>query len=86
MVEMCPDAINKLQVIYENVSSGSTSESWSHVASSCRRVIKDVAESIFPSRSVPITVNGKELTVNDSAFINRILPGMKVFCPILKCF
>ena len=34
MVEMCPDAINKLQVIYENVSSGSTSEYWSHVASS----------------------------------------------------
>lgn len=71
MVSICPDAINKLQVTYENVISGTSSESWSHVASTCRRIIKDVADVLFPAQSKPIIFDGKEHRVDDSAYINR---------------
>jgi hypothetical protein len=77
MVSICPDAINKLQVTYENVISGTSSESWSHVASTCRRIIKDVADVLFPAQSKPISFEGKEYRVDDGAYINRILTGIK---------
>jgi hypothetical protein len=77
MVLLCPDAINKLKVTYENVSTGATSESWSHVASSCRRILKDVADAIFPPQSQPITIDGKEHSVDDRAYLNRIRAGLK---------
>ena len=77
LIVLCPEAINKLQVVYENVSSGDTPERWSHVASSCRRVIKDVADSIFPAQSNPIAVNERKHKVDDSAYINRMLAGIR---------
>lgn len=76
MVDLCPDAINKLQVAYENTSS-TNPESWSHVASSCRRIINDVADTIFPAHSQPVKVDGKEYAVTDEKFINRIIVGLK---------
>jgi len=77
MVSICPNAINKLQVTYENVVSGTSSESWSHVASTCRRILKDVADVIFPAQLEQIVSEGKEHRVDDSAYINRILTGIK---------
>jgi hypothetical protein len=76
MVSLCPDAINKLQVAYENASSANP-ESWSHVASSCRRIINDVADTIFPAQPQPVKVDGKEYSVTDDKFINRIIVGLK---------
>jgi hypothetical protein len=77
MASICPDAINKLRVTYENVISTTSSESWSHVASSCRRIIKDVADVMFPAQSKSVISDGKEHRVDDSAYINRILTGIK---------
>jgi len=70
MVSICPDAINKLQVTYENVISATSSESWSHVTSTCRRIIKDVADVIFPAQSKPVILESKEHRVDESAYIN----------------
>lgn len=77
MVDLCPNAINKLQVAYENASRANP-ESWSHVASSCRRIIHDVADTIFLPQQEPIKLNGKEYAVDDSKSINRIYAGLKL--------
>lgn len=77
LVNFCPSAINKLQTAYDDAST-SDPESWSHVASSCRRIIKDVADAIFPAQSQPIKVNGKEYIVNESAYINRIIVALRL--------
>lgn len=76
MVNLCPDAINKLQIAYEN-ASGSNPELWSHVAASCRRIVNDVANAIFPAQKEPITLDGKQYIVTDDKSINRIIVGLK---------
>ena len=43
-----PDAVVKLVSVYNNLSSGN-SEDWSNAAHSCRRVLQDLADAVFPS-------------------------------------
>ena len=76
MIEICPNVIDKLIVIYENLRNGN-SESFSHVASSCRRIIKDVADVIFPAKNEPIIISGQKVKVDEKSYINRIHEGLK---------
>ena len=76
MVDICPDAINKLQVAYENATSNNP-EAWSHVGSSCRRLLKEVADAIFPPQTVLVDSDGRKHSVNESNYINRILAAIK---------
>ena len=49
------------QYLSMKIIKNENSESYSHVASSCRRIIKDVADGIFPAKKEPIIVDGKKL-------------------------
>jgi hypothetical protein len=49
MIDLRPDdAINKQQAAYGDVAAASP-ESWSHITSSCRSILKDVADTISPA-------------------------------------
>ena len=67
LLDTCPGAIEKFMSAYERLSSTS-SEDWSHALTAARRVIKDLADSIYPPRE---TRQG-ERNLGQDQYINRL--------------
>ena len=73
--EHLPDSIKRFSAIYTNLQSENP-EDWSNAVHSCRRILKDLADAIFPP-SDPIIKNidgkDKEIKLGEDQYINRIL-------------
>jgi|GEM_PF-1510392 hypothetical protein len=70
---ICPDAIKKFVAAYERLSSDNPEE-WSQAMSSCRNVLKEFADYVFPARKEPYKKrNGEPLLVTDNSYKNRLL-------------
>ncbi len=67
LLDICPDAIEKFMSAYERLGSAS-SEDWSLALTACRRVIKAVADAIFPPTKE--LRNGRKL--GEDEYINRL--------------
>lgn len=71
-----PDAVKKLTAVYENLRSDNP-EDWANAAHSCRRVLQDLADAVFPAQVEPRIrkVNGKEIEVKLGVdqYINRLV-------------
>lgn len=74
-----PDSIKRFSAIYTNLQSENP-EDWSNAVHSCRRILKDLANAIYPSRD-PITINDdgkeKEIKLGKEQYINRIITFIK---------
>ena len=71
-----PDAARKLTSVHNNLASDNP-EDWSNAAHSCRRVLQDLADAVFPPQDKPRTrmVNDKEIEIRLGAdqYINRLI-------------
>jgi len=71
-----PSAAQKFVAVYENLQSDNP-EDWSNAVHSCRRILQDLADHLFPATATPRTklVNGKELRVSLGVdnYINRLV-------------
>ena len=70
-----PDSVKRFNAVYENLSS-ENSENWSNAVHSCRRILKDLADAIYPpTENIKKEKDGKELIIqlDDEHFINRIV-------------
>lgn len=67
LLDICPEVIEQFMMAYERLSSGRT-EDWSHALTSCRRIIKAVADVIYPPKDEKVA--GRK--VGDQQYINRI--------------
>lgn len=67
LLEICPDAIEKFMAAYQNLSNYSP-ENWSLALTSCRRVIKSVADVLEPSS----TEAYNNRAVGEDQYINRL--------------
>lgn len=67
LLDICPEAIEKFMSAYERLGSAS-SEDWSLALTACRRVIKSVADVIFPTTKE--SRNGRKL--GEDQYINRL--------------
>ncbi len=71
-----PAAVKKLTAVYDNLRSDNP-EDWANAAHSCRRVLQDLADAVFPARSETRTrkVNGKdiEIKLGVDQYINRLI-------------
>lgn len=67
LLDLCPSAIEKFMSAYERLAS-SSSEDWSHALTAARRVIKAVADSIYP----PTTSSTGERKLGEEQYINRL--------------
>jgi hypothetical protein len=71
--DICPEAIQKFISVYENLKS-ENDEDWANAVHSCRRIIKEVADSLYPQSDEPVTINGvKPLKVGNDQYINRLI-------------
>jgi len=73
--KICPNAIEKLPVIYEQLSTNKKVV-YSQIASTCRQIILDVADAIFPPQK-SITKDKKTIQLDKGKPINRILTAIK---------
>ena len=70
----CPHAIEKLIVVYEQLNSDN-SVVYSQIAGTCRQIIKDVANSLYPPAQSD--KNDSDMELNDAKFLNRLLVGIE---------
>jgi len=71
-----PDAVKRLASTYDNLRSASP-EDWSNAVHSCRRIMQDLADAVFPATgdTTERVVNGKARTISlgQDQYINRII-------------
>jgi len=70
-----PTAVQKLSAVYENLTSENP-EDWSNAVHSCRRILQDLADAIYPAREdIIVDAGGKPKTVKlgPDNYVNRIV-------------
>lgn len=70
-----PESINKLSSVYNNLLSENP-EDWSNAAHSCRRILKDLADSLFPpceDKVVGHAKKSKVIELGEEHYINRLI-------------
>jgi len=72
LFRLVPAAAERLLVAYKNVQD-SSQENWHNVADTCRRVVKDFADAIYPPRDA----EQFGLIVTDDKYLNRIRAFIK---------
>lgn len=66
-------ALEQFQTAYRRLKDGGD-EDRAHALTSCRRVLKTLADELYQARPDPVTgSDGKSHVLNDAAFINRLL-------------
>lgn len=73
--QIVPDAIKKFTSIYENLSSDNP-EDWSNAVHSCRKILQDLADALFPeTEDMTIISNGKEkvIKLGKDNYVNRLI-------------
>ena len=70
--EYCPKSIEKFVSVYENLSSDNP-EDYANAVHSCRRILVDLADALYPPSDTPIQINGKSIKVGADQYINRLI-------------
>ncbi|MFN8475910.1 MAG: hypothetical protein U0822_27290 [Anaerolineae bacterium] len=78
-----PEAVHKLSAVYDNLLSENP-ENWSLAVHSCRRILQDLADALFPAtEEVRLKiVQGKEQRVRlgNEQYINRLIAYIEDHC------
>ncbi|MDE6001672.1 MAG: hypothetical protein K2G96_05080 [Clostridia bacterium] len=69
---LCPKAIEKFITVYNNMDSNDP-EDWANAVHSCRRILVDLADVLYPAKDEPLFVNGKKISVGKDQYINRLI-------------
>ena len=72
LAKICPKAIGKFVSVYSNMDSDNP-EDWANAVHSCRRILLDVADALYPPKDEPILVNGKKINVGTDQYVNRLV-------------
>jgi len=71
-----PDAVQKFNAVHENLRSDNP-EDWSNAVHSCRRILQDLADMLFPpqpeSRFVKEGKQEREIKLGADHYINRLV-------------
>lgn len=70
--ELCPQAIGKFVAVYDNMDSNNP-EDWANAVHSCRRILLDLADVLYPAQDTPIKVNGREIKIGKDQYVNRLI-------------
>lgn len=70
--DIVPDEIKKLSAIYDNLND-TNPEKWSGALTSCRRMLKSIADILYPPKEEPILKDGKKIKLGNEEYINRLM-------------
>jgi len=70
--QLCPDTIEQFISVYRRLSEGD-SEAHAQALTSCRRILKSLADALYPPRERPIVgPDGKERSLTEDKYVNRL--------------
>ena len=69
---ICPKSLEKFVSVYSNMDSENP-EDWANAVHSCRRILVDVADALYPPRDEPLVIEGKKIKVGPDQYINRLI-------------
>ncbi|WP_218574902.1 hypothetical protein, partial [Pseudomonas sp. GXM4] len=75
VAELIPDAVKKFSAVYDNLLS-QNEEDWSNAVHSCRRILQDAANVLYPAREDKIINPGpkqKIIKLGEDNYINRLV-------------
>ncbi len=73
LTTISPPALDQFQTAYRRLKDGGD-EDRAHALTSCRRVLKTLADELYPARRDPVVgSDGKQHVLTDGAFVNRLL-------------
>lgn len=70
-----PEAVQKLSAVYDGLLSDNP-ENWSNSVHSCRRILQDLADVLFPAQEdITIKINGRDkvIKLGKDNYINRLI-------------
>jgi len=70
--EICPEAMKKFLAAYDRLKSKNPEE-WSQAMSSCRNVLKEFADYVFPARKEDYKKGNEMISMTDDKYKNRLL-------------
>lgn len=70
--EIIPEETQKLTAIYDSLNDDNP-EKWSTALTSCRRMLKALADKLYPSTKRVIKKGKKEIKVDEEHYINRLI-------------
>jgi len=72
IADVVPDAVQKFASVHDNLRSGNP-EDWSNAVHSCRRILQDLADALFPAqKEVRVAGDGHEIKLGPDNYINRL--------------
>lgn len=72
MMNTIPETIKKFTSVYSNLLS-ENDEDWSNAVHSCRRILQDLADKIYPAREPKELPGGKKINLGVEQYINRLV-------------
>ncbi len=72
IAEFCPENTKKFLSVYENLMS-TNDEDWANAINTCRRVMIELANKIYPAKDEPVVKDGKTIQLKESNYINRLI-------------
>ena len=72
LMSLCPDSIKKFVSVYDNMNSNNP-EDWANAVHSCRRILQDLADKLFPPQKGPVTLGKKQISAGADKYINRLM-------------
>ena len=69
---LCPQAIGKFVAVYDNMDSENP-EDWANAVHTCRRILLDLADALYPAQKEPLVIDGKQIKVGHDQYINRLV-------------
>jgi hypothetical protein len=71
-----PETVRKWVAVYDNLNS-ENQEDWSNAVHSCRRILKDISDVLFPASNGFVEASGKRYYFNDENYIVRLKEYIK---------
>jgi len=70
--KICPDVLKEFDSIYNGLHSNNEIDI-ANCVHTCRRILKTVADYLYPSSSEKVCIDGESLDVSNEKYINRLI-------------
>lgn len=70
--EVIPDETQKLTAIYDSLNDDNP-EKWATALTTCRRLLKTIADKLYPPSDVPIQKGKQKINIGEDNYINRLI-------------